>query len=123
MKISELYPKKYANGEDLKGQAFTLVVNKVSMETMHPQPGSPAATKPVIYFEQTQKGIILGPALARQIAGLLGDDTDTWKGKKVTIFPQPMRVAGRDVIAIRARAATNGTTPPPATLQEEEEES
>jgi hypothetical protein len=122
MKISELYPKRYATGDDLKGQAYTFTISRVNLEEMHPQPGAPVERKPVIYFDQTQKGIILGPALARQIAAALGDETDTWKGKKITIYPQPMTVAGQPRIAIRARPATNGTTPPPPTLQDDEEE-
>lgn len=121
MKISELYPRRYATGEDLKGKAFTLAVARVVLEEMHPQPGAPAERKPVIYFDGTSKGIILGPALARQIAGLLGDDTNDWTGKKVTIYPQSMTVAGTPRTAIRARAATNGTSTPPDAMIEDEE--
>lgn len=121
MKISQLYPKKYATGEDLKGTAYTFTVRTVEMEQMHPQPGAPAERKPVLYFMETQKGIILNPTLARQLAELLGDETDSWPGKRVTIYPQPMTVAGKPRVAIRARAATNGPSSAPATLQEEDE--
>lgn len=125
MKISELYPKRYATGEDLKGP-YTLTVRSVMMEEMHPQPGSPAVEKPVMYFEGAQKGIILSPALARQIAAILGDETEDWKGKRITLYPQPMTVAGKPRVAIRARAATNGSAngsnQPPAALVEDEEE-
>jgi hypothetical protein len=122
MKISEVFPKKYATGQDLKGQAYTLTVSRVVLEEMHPQPGSPAEKKPVMYLAETQRGIILGPALARQLAQLLGDETNEWTSKRVTLYPQPMRVAGQDRIAIRARAATNGPSTPPAALVEEDEE-
>lgn len=121
MKISQVYPRKYATGEDLKGKAYSLTVKNVALETVHPQPGAPAEDKPVIYFDGTAKGIILGPALARQIASILGDDTDAWTGKRITIYPQPMRVAGKEVTAIRARAATNGPSAPPETMTEDEE--
>lgn len=122
MKISEIYPRKYATGEDLKGKAYTMTIARVVYEEMHPQPGSPAEKKPVMYMDEAQRGIILGPALARQVAAILGDETADWTGKRVTLYPQPMRVAGQDRIAIRARAATNGpSTPPPALIEEDEE--
>ena len=121
MKISELFPRRYARGEDLNGKPVSLTVAHVTIEALHPQPGSPAIDKPVLYFQRATRGVILSPALARQIAALLGDDTDTWTGKRITIYPEPMRVAGRDCVAIRARAATNGeSTPPPALTDEEE---
>lgn len=123
MKISEIFPRKYATGEDLKGQPFTLTIRTVTMEEMHPQPGSPAEHKPVIYFAETQKGIILSPTLARQIQAIHGDETDTWNGKRVTIYPQPMTVAGKPRVAIRARPAANGPSQqPPAAMLEEDEE-
>lgn len=122
MKISEFFPKRYATGEDLGGKPFTFTVRTVELEQMHPQPGSPATEKPVIYFAETKRGIILSAPLARQLAALLGDDTATWTGRRVTIFPQPMNVAGQARVAIRARAATNGASQPPATLATEDEE-
>lgn len=122
MKISEIFPRKYATGEDLKGQPYTLTVRTVQMEEMHPQPGAPAEEKPVIYFAGTQKGIILSPTLARQIQAILGDETNEWTGKRITLYPQPMTVAGKARIAIRARPAANGPSQPPAAMLEDEEE-
>ena len=119
MKISEIYPKKYANGEDLKGKPFTFTVSRVEFEALHPQPGAPAINKPVLYFAETSKGIILGPTLARQAAAILGDDTDQWPGKRITIYPEKMTVAGQLRTAIRARRAENGPSTAPAELTEE----
>jgi hypothetical protein len=61
--------------------------------------------------------------LAKQIAEIArSTETDEWTGKKITIYPVPMKVAGQDRIAVRAKAPTNGTTPPPDSLQDEEED-
>ena len=124
MKIDDIFPRKYATGEDLNGKPVTLVIARVVAEQMRPAPGAQPQEKYVVYFEQAQKGVILSRTLASQIVESTGqDDTDRWVGKRVTLYPLPMRVAGRDVVAIRASkpAAANGHAEPPASLQEEEE--
>ena len=104
MKLSQMFPKRYATGEDFQGKALTLTITKICREKMHPQVNAPEVEKWVIYFKETQKGIILGRILAYQIGEVFKeDDTDCWIGKRITLFPQPMNVAGRKVIAIRAR--------------------
>ena len=124
MKIDQRFPRKYATGADLQGKAATLTIARMQPEQMRPGPGAPTQTKYVIYFSEAQKGVILNRTLANQIADITGSqDTDDWAGQRVTLYPQPMKVAGKDRIAIRARrpTGTNGHTLP-ATLQEEEEE-
>jgi hypothetical protein len=109
MKISKMFPKRYATGEDLQGKTITLTIAKIAIEKMHPQPNAPEAEKWVIYFMETKKGIILSRTLANQIAEVLGsDETDEWLGKRIMIYPQPMTVAGRKVTAIRTRTALKG---------------
>ena len=129
MKLSDMFPRKYASGEDLGGKTTTLTIATVRTEKMRPQAGAPEQTKYVVYFENATKGVILCKTLAYEIADAIGCDeeediTNCWPGKKVTLYPQPMTVAGKRRIAIRARkpAAGNGTAPPPATLSDEEED-
>ena len=122
MKLSEMFPRKYAVGEDLNGKAHTLIISGIKTEQMHPAPGQPAVDKYVLYFKGAVKGVILSRTLAEQIAVILkSEDTDKWIGKKITLFTQPMKVAGKDRIAIRARQPDNGETPPPPSLQRDDE--
>ena len=124
MKISEMFPTRYATGEDLAGKPVSLTIASLRSEQMHPQPGAPAVSKWVLYFAHATKGVILSAPLARQIADALGDDTDAWPGKRITIYPLPMTVAGRACIAIRARPATNGESSlPTGLLTPDEDES
>jgi hypothetical protein len=112
MKISKMFPKRYATGEDLQGKTITLTITTIALEKMHPQPNAPEAEKWVIYFKEAKKGIILSRTLANQIAEVLGsDETDEWLGKRIMVYPQPMTVAGRKVTAIRARTALKGQPP------------
>jgi hypothetical protein len=47
--------------------------------------------------------VIFTLPLALQLAEILGDDTASWKDQKITLYPEPMNVAGRACVAIRAR--------------------
>lgn len=104
MKLSRMYPRKYATGEDLNGNAVTVTVKKMTIEQMSPRAGQPPQDRFVLYFDETIKGVILSRTLADQIASIVqADDTDDWIGHKVTLYPQPLTVAGTPRIAIRAR--------------------
>lgn len=104
MKVRDMYPSRYATGEDLAGNPATLTIAGVTTESMRPGPGQPEKEKFVIYFKEAKKGVVLSRTLARQIARALGvDDSDGWTGKKITIYPEPMTVAGEPRIAIRAK--------------------
>jgi hypothetical protein len=122
-----MFPRKYASGADFNGKAVTLTIALVRTEKMRPQPGAPEQTKYVVYFKDATKGVILCKTLAYEIAKAIGcdenEDVSNWIGKKVTLYPQPMKVAGKDRIAIRARKPTagNGVAPPPTALSDEED--
>lgn len=112
MKLNEMYPSKYATGADLKGQPVTLTIDRIQPEKMRPNPASPEVEKFVIYFKEARRGVVLGKVLAHQVGGILAsDETDDWIGKRITLYPESVVVAGTPRIAIRARAAavpTNG---------------
>src|SRR4030067_922138 len=123
MKLSQMYPRRYATGEDLKGQSVSLTITKVTQEKMHPQPNAPEVERSVIYFKETQKGVILSRTLAYQIGEAVGDEeTDHWIGKRVTLYPQPMKARGKRVTAIRARSAGAAKDKPPGGIAEEGEQ-
>lgn len=106
MKLNDLFPRKYAAGEDLQGRPFTVTISHLQLEKMTPTPGAAPVEKWVVFFKETQKGVVLSKTLATQIAQAVGsDDTDNWSGKKVVIYPETVNVAGKTRIAIRAKAA------------------
>jgi len=102
MNISDLFPRKYATGADLAGKAHELIISEVVIEKMRPVPSQPPVEKPVVFFTNASKGVILNRTLAEQISqALKSTDTDDWKGKKITLGPVNLTVAGKDRIAIR----------------------
>lgn len=124
MNINEMYPSKYVKGQDLQGKAHTLTIARLASEKMSPRPGTPPADKWVIYFTETDKGIILNRTNAETIALLYGD-TNNWTGKRITIYPESVTIAGKAQIAIRMRAPKGQPAPqhvPPATTPPDEDD-
>src|SRR4030067_583564 len=122
MKLSQMFPRRYATGEDLQGQPVTLTITKVAREKMHLQPNASEVERWVIYFKEAQKGVILSRTLAYQVGEAVGDEeTDHWVGKRVTLYPQTMMVAGKRVTAIRARSDDPGKDQSPGNIAEEDE--
>jgi len=108
MKLSEMFPSRFVRGEDLQGRSVTVTVARIQLERMRPSPQSPEVQKFVLLTVEGKKGIVLSKTLAAQISQVLGcDETEEWQGKKVTLYPEPLIVAGVERVAIRARKATN----------------
>lgn len=100
MKISEAFPSKYLKADELEGDV-TYTIREVQMETIGQ--GQDADEKPVVYFEETEKGLALNKTNANTISGLHGGDTDYWTGKKITLFSTEVDFQGRQTLAIRIR--------------------
>ena len=106
MKLSEMFPSKYATGSDLNGRAVNLTIEHVIGERMRANANSPEETKYVLYLAEAKKGVILSRVLARQIGEALGsEDTDNWKGKMICLYPEKIQAFGAEHLVIRARAA------------------
>ena len=114
MNINTLFPRRFATGEDIADKTPTLPIARVTLERMGPE----QKQKPVLWFNGARKGIVLGAALARQIAALHGDDTDAWVGKAVQLYTETVRAFGEAHLAIRARAPQAKPAPAqPAPIQ------
>jgi len=104
MNVDEMFPSRYLRGSELNG-AKTVTIARVVMEEAY-RPGEGKSTIFVLYVDNGSKGVILSRALAMAISKILNEsNTDRWTGKKCVLYPEPMNVAGREVVAIRARAA------------------
>ena len=111
MNVNDMFPKKYASGLDLQGRAVNVTIAGISKEHMHP-PGAGTVEKFVLYFMETSRGVVLTKTLATQIAEATGClDTDQWTGKRVTLYPEEIKVAGTVRVVIRARAAAEKPAP------------
>ncbi len=101
VKISEAYPSQYLKCADLNGKPWDMKIRTVSEEDLGQ--GHDKETKPVVYFENAQKGLVLNKTNATTIAKVYGDDTGTWTGQGVQVFPTQVEFKGETVDAIRVR--------------------
>jgi hypothetical protein len=57
----------------------------------------------VLYFQKATKGLVLNRTNAMTIAGLYGDESDDWTGKRISIYPTRIRAFGAMQDTIRVR--------------------
>jgi hypothetical protein len=102
MKISQLYPSKYVKAADLEERTVTLTIDKLVIEDMANHNGE-KERKPVLYFRKATKGLVLNATNARTIAGLYGDESNDWPGKRISIYPTRVKAFGAVHDTIRVK--------------------
>ena len=104
MNINQMFPNRFLKGEELNGPVTVKIV-EVKQERAYSRWEGEREIY-VLYCGNATRGVVLSKPLALSIAQALGEnDTERWRGKAITLYPQPMKVAGRDLVVIRARAA------------------
>lgn len=105
---TELFP--YIQGEMIKGKDVVMTISGVKVEELVNNRGSDK--KPVVYFKEKKKGLILNKTNAKAIAALYGAETDDWVGKKITMYAEAGTWFGKSGYAIRIHdrvpAGSNG---------------
>lgn len=109
MKISNAFPSKYLRAADLQDRQVKAVMSRVEMENIGDDD-----KKPVLYFTKGNKGLVLNKTNSKVIAHAYGDDTDTWEGKELILFPAMVDFRGDSVEAIRVRIPKPPAPPAPA---------
>jgi arabinogalactan endo-1,4-beta-galactosidase len=108
MRISAAFPSEYLKAADLQGRNVPVVIDRVEMRDIGDD------HKPVLFFQNKEKGCVLNKTNANNIAIAYGDDTDEWVGKEVILFEAMVDFQGRSVPAIRIRPPTAKDRPRPA---------
>ncbi len=101
MKLSDAFPSKYLKAGDLPdegSQPFT--IEKIAIEEI----GRDKDKKPVIYFDEIHKGLVLNKTNGRTIAGIVGsEDFDEWTGKVISLYRAEVEFQGEMVESIRVK--------------------
>lgn len=119
MKVSQLFPSKFVKAADLGGRPVTLTIAKLVVEELGH--GAEKERKPVLYFAKATKGLVLNRTNGMTIAGLYGDESDEWTGKRITIYPTKVRAFGAMQDCIRVREEIPAEPRPQPTPSEIEE--
>lgn len=118
MKIGSAFPSKYLKAADLNGARILVTIDRVAAQDVG-QVGS-KEIKPVLYFKGKEKGLVLNKTNARKITAIAGtDETDSWTGKQIVIYPTETEFQGETVDCIRVAAPKvnntgKPTVPPPS---------
>ena len=122
MKMSDIFPSKYVKAADLEGRTVTLTIKTLTVEEMLNH-ASEKERKPVLYFERATKGLVLNRTNAMTIAALYGDESDTWPGKRISIYPTRVKAFGQMQDCIRIREEIPALAKPQAQAVPVEEQS
>jgi hypothetical protein len=104
MHLLDLFPStsKYLNHAALGGKELDATIKQIELATFKNDDGS-EQSKPVLYFEETPKQFVLNKTNATVLAMMFGEDTSTWLGGKITLFPTRVDFKGRKVDSVRIK--------------------
>jgi len=98
MKILSCFPSKYLKAADIGDRKITAIMEYVALEDIgEPDP------KPILYFKNCAKGMVLNKTNAKAILAAYGDETDNWRGKSVILFAAMVDYRGDTVEALRVK--------------------
>lgn len=118
MKLSQLY-QKYLRGSDLAG-LVTVEILDLRLVTVQPHPQEPQVEKWCLFVTgldpDLPNGILMGPKMVDSLLRVIGNlDVNELKGKRVALKPVQVKVAGKDLVAIRfAKPSPSPDQRPPA---------
>jgi hypothetical protein len=98
MNINGAFPSKYLKASDFTDPA-TYTIKVVYTEKV----GRDDDLKPVCYFGESDKGLILNRTNANILAGLHGAETGEWKGEAIELYSTQVQFGADMVDSIRLR--------------------
>ncbi len=95
--INDAFPSKYLKAKDLDNRTIKLKIARVTFEEV----GQGKDQKPVMYFDGTEKGMVLNKTNAKRIGKMHGEQMDNWSGKEIELYSELVPFQGEDVPSIR----------------------
>lgn len=100
MKSNQIFPSKYIKAADLNGET-PVTIKLVCLEMMKDQDGIDQE-KPVMYFAEFSKGLVLNKTNWNAAAEIAHDEeSDNWKGAKVILAIVRVEAFGKVTDGIR----------------------
>lgn len=99
-----MYDRNYLYAFDLQGRDVTVTVKEVRAAKVKDTEGK-EQKKPIVFFKESHddRGLVLCKTNGKTIAALYGNLTETWIGKRITLFPTTTAAFGQTVECIRVR--------------------
>lgn len=107
-----MFPKQYLAAHELQGKDVTLTICDLGTESMKSDKGE--EEKWCLYFKEMEernrrdkkkinKRLVLNVTNANVIAGLYGNETKEWVGKRITLYATQCQAFGKTADCIRIR--------------------
>jgi len=112
MKISvqDAFPSKWLSVNDFDGDEITVTLaeNALEYQDFRQQGTDVPARKPVVYFRSPRgtkpvKPLVCNKGNFETLIKLLGDDTDEWTGKQITLGVEEVEAFGKRTLGVRVR--------------------
>lgn len=101
MNIANAFPSQWLRASDFEDGDMTYTIKKVLMKDVGQ--GDQQETKPVLFFQETDLGLVLNKTNANTLTTHFGPETDDWSGEKVMIGQSEVEMGGKLVAAVRIR--------------------
>jgi hypothetical protein len=113
--MSDAFPSKYLKADvdvkDADDGGTTLTISGCDIELIGQ--GEDSEHKPVVYFQETDKGLVLNKTNAATLTALFrSDDSDAWMGQRIKLIATSVDFAGKMVRAIRVNPKLPAGPPP-----------
>jgi hypothetical protein len=102
---NELLAGRYLKSSQFEEGPALLRISNVKRETL--QDGE---SKFVVYFSNSQQGLVLNKTNGRAIRDMYGPQTEKWVGKTIVLFATICDFGGRSVNCIRVRSPNGADT-------------
>ena len=99
MKKNDVFPGKYIKHADLGGCEVRVTMDYTEMKEMQGQDEE----KPVLYFKDKTKGLVVNVTNWDTIEDADGDESDDWHDSDIVLCPAKTRFGGKMVDCIRVR--------------------
>lgn len=96
-----MFDRDYIGAWDLAGRDVVVTIAAVKAGELGR--GNKKERKPVVFFDGKEKGFALNKTNAKTIAGMYGNDTAKWIGRRITIYPSQTMFGSEQVDCIRVR--------------------
>ncbi len=117
VRLNSLFPSRYLKADDFP-RPVLVTIKRVDEELLND-----GRSKPAVFFEELQKGLILNITNGKNIAALIGsDETQDWPGHQIVLYRDIVQFQGRSTPGVRVQAATPGAQPPEARPELPDEE-
>jgi hypothetical protein len=99
--MDDLFPSKYLKAVDVAHEPI-VTINRVIKEKLKNNEGV-EEFKPILYFGELEKGIVLNKTNANIIKELYGEVIEEWVGKRIQLCSRMVEAFGESQAAIRVK--------------------